>query len=115
MSPFRSLKNNITNSFSSVRAVEGLEPANDLRIGDTNAHETWTYAGRRYYAFTESGYFDVTVSGKADIAIIGGGGSVVVEEITLHVEAVEVLAHLLSIMMLLFPLEIILLLLVMVV
>jgi len=75
MSPFRSLKNNITNSFSSVRAVEGLEPANDLRIGDTNAHETWTYAGRRYYAFTESGYFDVTVSGKADIAIIGGGGS----------------------------------------
>jgi len=75
MSPFRSLKNNITNSFSSVRAVEGLEPANDLRIGNTNAHETWTYAGRRYYAFTESGYFDVTVSGKADIAIIGGGGS----------------------------------------
>ena len=75
MSPFRSLKNNITNSFSSVRAVEGLEPANDLRIGDTNAHATWTYDGRRYYAFTESGYFDVTVSGKADIAIIGGGGS----------------------------------------
>lgn len=75
MSPFRSLKNNITNSFSSVRAVEGLEPANDLRIGNTNAYETWTYAGRRYYAFTESGYFDVTESGKADIAIIGGGGS----------------------------------------
>lgn len=75
MSPFRSLKNNITNSFSSVRAVEGLEPANDLRIGNTNAHETWTYAGRRYYAFTESGYFDVTESGKVDIAIIGGGGS----------------------------------------
>lgn len=75
MSPFRSLKNNITNSFSSVRAVEGLEPANDLTFRNHNAHETWTYGGRKYYAFIEDGYFDVKVSGKADILLIGGGGS----------------------------------------
>lgn len=75
MSPFRSLKNNITNSFSSVRAVEGLEPGNDLTFRNHSANETWTYGGRRYYAFTEDGYFDVKVSGKADILLIGGGGS----------------------------------------
>lgn len=75
MSPFRSLKNNITNSFSSVRAVEGLEPANDLTFRNHNAHETWTYDGKKYYAFIEDGYFDVKVSGKADILLIGGGGS----------------------------------------
>jgi len=75
MSPFRSLKNNITNSFSSVRAVEGLEPGNDLTFRNHSANETWTYGGRRYYAFTEDGYFDVKISGKADILLIGGGGS----------------------------------------
>lgn len=74
MSPFRSSKNNITSSSSSVRAVEGRDTLG-ASIGRNNAFETWTYGNYRYYSFTGDGFFEVLRSGPIDVAIIGGGGA----------------------------------------
>lgn len=74
MSPFRSSKNNITSSSSSVRAVEGRDTLG-ASIGRNNAFETWTYDNYRYYSFTGDGFFQVLRSGPIDVALIGGGGS----------------------------------------
>ena len=74
MSPFRSSKNNITSSSSSVRAVEGRDTLG-ASIGRNNAFETWTYGNYRYYSFTGDGFFQVIRSGPIDVAIIGGGGA----------------------------------------
>ena len=74
MSPFRSSKNNITSSSSSVRAVEGRDTLG-ASIGRNNAFETWTYGNYRYYSFTGDGFFEVLRSGPIDVALIGGGGA----------------------------------------
>lgn len=74
MSPFRSSKNNITSSSSSVRAVEGRDTLG-ASIGRNNAFETWTYSIYRYYSFTGDGFFQVLRSGPIDVALIGGGGA----------------------------------------
>jgi hypothetical protein len=74
MSPFRSSKNNITSSSSSVRAVEGRDTLG-ASIGRNNAFETWTYGNYRYYSFTGDGFFHVLRSGPIDVALIGGGGA----------------------------------------
>tara|TARA_A100001201_G_scaffold121254_1_gene104902 strand:+ start:3219 stop:4244 length:1026 start_codon:yes stop_codon:yes gene_type:complete len=74
MSPFRSSKNNITSSSSSVRAVEGRDTLGAF-IGRNSAFETWTYGNYRYYSFTGDGFFEVIRSGPIDVAIIGGGGA----------------------------------------
>jgi hypothetical protein len=74
MSPFRSLKNDISSSSSSVRAVEGRDTLG-ASIGKNTAFETWTYGKYKYYSFTGSGFFEVLRSGPIDVAIIGGGGA----------------------------------------
>lgn len=74
MSPFRSSKNNITSSSSSVRAVAGRDTLG-ASIGRNNAFETWTYGNYRYYSFTGDGFFEVLRSGPIDVALIGGGGA----------------------------------------
>jgi hypothetical protein len=74
MSPFRSSKNNITSSSSSVRAVEGRDTLG-ASVGRNNAFETWTYGNYKYYSFTDDGFFEILRSGPIDVAIIGGGGA----------------------------------------
>ena len=74
MSPFRSSKNNITSSSSSVRAVNGRDTLG-ASVGRNNAFETWTYGNYRYYSFTDDGFFEILRSGPIDVAIIGGGGA----------------------------------------